>query len=89
MSTQTEGLRLALSQSLRLQLALWLFVVVLFCAGHVEFCRVVDPLLQNPQWLRIAQSMGFTRLGASLPEDGGRTGFRNVAFEKFRRWTNS
>jgi len=32
------------------------------------------------QLLTIAQSTGYTMLGASLPENGNREGFQNVTF---------
>ena len=37
-------------------------------------------LLVLYQWLKIARSKGPTRLGASLPEDGSKAGFRIIMF---------
>jgi len=41
------------------------------------------------QWLKLAQSAGYNRLGASLPENWNRAGFQNiVGLWKIRWWTS-
>jgi len=49
----------------------------------------ISECFYGTQWLRIAQSKGSARLGASLPEDGRGAGFQNMMFFLFKKFGTS
>jgi hypothetical protein len=58
-------------------MAIFLFLAVdVFCSQ----ARILISCFCGAQWLWIVRSKVFTRLGASISEEGSRAGFRNAVF---------